>query len=160
MLCLRSISLASGLVALCLPLGFSIAVQAADDAELTAIRQQASTYLNALNEGDQATLEATWTTDGVYVDAGGASQNARELIALKFGEPSPQRRTFRMTETRLRMIAPDVAIQEGMTEFAEGPSGEAAKSLYSDMGQARRSLALGATPRIHSAESPSQYSIR
>jgi len=85
-----------------------------------AIRAASAAYKQALERGDGKALAAIWTPDGDIIDAAGNVLKGRQTVevlepmpadAAKGGTP-----TFRITETSLRFLAPDVAIEDGSVE--------------------------------------------
>ncbi len=86
-------------------------------ADEAAIRAAAKTYVDALAKGDAAALAALWTPDGDIVDASGNLLPGRRAIdADAPKEEQPERSEFHITETRLRFLTSDVAIEDGTVE--------------------------------------------
>jgi uncharacterized protein (TIGR02246 family) len=95
------------------------AVSVGRTADEAAIRAASKAYVAALDKGDKATLAKLWTADGDIVDAGGNLLTGREALALDGDAPPADpasRPDVRLQETRLRFIAPDVAIEDGTVE--------------------------------------------
>jgi ketosteroid isomerase-like protein len=82
----------------------------AEDADIAAIRSAAAAYREALARGDAATIRAAWTADGDLVDSFGAIVPAADLAAAGDQPATPP------AETRLRLITPDVALEDGSFE--------------------------------------------
>lgn len=111
-------------------------VRAADaTADAEAIRAASAAYKQALERGDGKALAAIWTTDGDIIDAAGNVLKGRETVevlepvpatAPKGGTPS-----FRITETALRFLAPDVAIEDGAVEVVPPGSSAVEKGRFS-----------------------------
>jgi ketosteroid isomerase-like protein len=102
---------------LALPLSAQDTTQAksspAPAADVAAIRAAASAYREALARGDAAAIRAAWTADGDIVDSFGNIVPAGEVTAPG-GERTPaDRPAVRVGETRLRFIAPHVAVEDG-----------------------------------------------
>ncbi|MGO9114724.1 MAG: YybH family protein [Thermoguttaceae bacterium] len=101
-------------------------------AELTEIRAAAAAYVKALEAGDTQALAAAWTADGDYVDAAGRSFKARDLIASQFREGAGGRSLpKRVTVDQVRLIAPEVAIEDGHVVHAAASGEPARRSRYS-----------------------------
>lgn len=82
-----------------------------------AIRAAAATYTDALARGDVAAMSALWTPDGDIVDAYGTVLPGRRAVdADTPTAEQPDRPEFRIAETRLRFLTPDVAIEDGTVE--------------------------------------------
>jgi uncharacterized protein (TIGR02246 family) len=127
----RVILILAGLTTTCLLFVRTNTAVAADDAEITAIRQRAAAYIKALDKGDRATLAATWTPEGQYVDASGRAFKAQDLIAQEFGDRADgPRRTWRATVDRIRLITPDVATEDGTTQYEAAPGQATTRSRY------------------------------
>jgi uncharacterized protein (TIGR02246 family) len=102
-----------GLVAGCL----AAAEPAGRDADAAAIRAAANLYMEALQRGEAKTLTDLWTADGDIIDDAGQVLRGRETVAATTaGEPAGPRPEFRITETNLRFVTADVAIEDGQVE--------------------------------------------
>lgn len=85
-------------------------------ADAAAIRAAATAYREALERGDGAALTALWTPDGDIVDDIGTVLSGRDTAAV-VGPPSAgPRPEIQLTETGLRFLADDVAIEDGIVE--------------------------------------------
>lgn len=94
-------------------------VPAARAADETAIRAASRAYVESLDKGDTATLAKLWTPDGDIVDAAGHVMTGREAVALDGDAPPPDpanRPEVKLTETQLRFVTADVAIEDGTVE--------------------------------------------
>lgn len=82
-----------------------------------AIRDAGIAYQEALSRGDGKALAALWTADGDIVDDHGMITKGRETVALTTppapGAPRPE---FRVHDTSLRFLTPDVALEDGMID--------------------------------------------
>lgn len=82
--------------------------------DLTAVRAAAEAYRNALTTGDADAIRDAWTTDGDIIDGWG---NRFEAGSAGLFVPGPgPRPEFRVGESRLRMIAPDVVVEDGTVD--------------------------------------------
>ena len=91
------------------------------------IRAAAKAYLDALKRGDGKACAALWTPDGDIVDDLGAVLPGRDTAAATkppaAGQAQPD---VRITDTNLRFLTDDVAIEDGTIEI--GPVGGSALS--------------------------------
>jgi len=115
---------------------FALAVsrpcQAADDAEsVTAVRLASQQYVAALKRGDRETAAAFWTPQGDLIDAAGRAAKGRDLAR----EIQPAAATAAagpvLTVDSLRLITPDVAIEDGRTQWTGAAGSEAAVMRFS-----------------------------
>ncbi|MBX9790988.1 MAG: nuclear transport factor 2 family protein [Pirellulales bacterium] len=83
-----------------------------------AVRQASSEYLDALARGDAKALAEHWTAEGTYVDPDGEIFAARDLVADIAATPPAPRPTAKLSDVTVRFLSPDVAVQEGQSEFA------------------------------------------
>jgi ketosteroid isomerase-like protein len=94
-------------------------------ADETAIRQAGQAYFEAHGRGDASALENAWTRDGKYVDATGKSLRARDLVHESVSAESGPTRLANFAwdvDSSIRLIAPNVAIEEGaMAWTSTGP---------------------------------------
>jgi len=90
------------------------APRAADEA---AIRAAAEAYVVALGKGDADKLASLWTADGDIIDAAGNVFGGREAVTLDKEAAAAGRPEFRISETRLRFLSDDVAIEDGSVEL-------------------------------------------
>jgi len=85
-----------------------------------AIRAAARGYQEAIARGDGETLARLWTPDGDIVDDEGRTMNGREAVGQiqpATGDAPPP--ALRITETNLRFITADVAIEDGTVEVLQ-----------------------------------------
>jgi hypothetical protein len=104
------------LVAAMLQTTFALAEDhAASSADLTAIRAAATAYREALAKGDAEAIRAAWTADGDIIDGWGNRIEAHAAVPAgpPAAGPKPE---FQMGESRLRMIAADVALEDGTVD--------------------------------------------
>jgi len=95
----------------------SAAPAAGPEADAAAIRAAAKVYMEALQRGEAKTLADLWTADGDIIDDAGQVLPGRKTVAATTaGEPVGPRPEFRITETNLRFVTADVAIEDGQVE--------------------------------------------
>jgi hypothetical protein len=87
-------------------------------ADVAAVRAAASAYREALAKGDAAAVKAAWVADGDIVDGWGNRLRPDDLAATDAGpaaagRPRPE---FRSSETELRFITADVAVEDGTVD--------------------------------------------
>lgn len=106
------------------------------------VRQAGKAYVEALRSGDGKALAASWTADGIYVDATGHSAKAQELIKQRFatggGTPIDSDATVD-PDSAIRFVTHDVAIEEGISQptgvgSADGETGHYA-AIWVNHGQ-------------------------
>ncbi len=96
--------------------GANALAQSSDDEK--AIRAAGVAYQDALTKGDGKALAALWTADGDIVDAHGAVMKGRDTMALTTPSASgAQAPAFRIHDTSLRFLTPDVALEDGMIDI-------------------------------------------
>jgi ketosteroid isomerase-like protein len=94
----------------------SAAATVGDPKAVDAIRAAAAAYRAALEKGDAAAIRRAWTADGDVVDGWGnllAAADVTNPQARTDGGPRPE---LRVGETRLRLITPDVALEDGAVD--------------------------------------------
>ncbi|MCE9629430.1 MAG: nuclear transport factor 2 family protein [Planctomycetia bacterium] len=96
----------------------SAATTAADQAaDERAVRTASQTYKNALERGDSKTLAALWMPDGDIIDDAGRVMKGSDTVAMLEPLPTESVKTGRpevaISETSLRFITPDVAVEDG-----------------------------------------------
>jgi uncharacterized protein (TIGR02246 family) len=102
-------------------------------AEEDAVRQAIRNYVEALNSGDFKSVAASWTIDGDYADPGGQVFKARKVIeeelAKRFGSTKRPKLTVEIAS--LRLLSPDVALEDGSAEFTPAGGGRPTRGPYS-----------------------------
>lgn len=84
-------------------------------ADVAAIRAAAAAYRAALAKGDAAAIRQAWTADGDVVDSWGNLLSIADVSA-EGGVDGGPRPEVRVGDTRLRLIAPDVVIEDGSAD--------------------------------------------
>lgn len=85
-------------------------------ADVAAIRAAAAAYREALARGDAPAIRAAWTADGDVIDGLGNVMLAGELAAVSGEQTHTDRPAAPVGETRLRFIAPNVAVEDGVLD--------------------------------------------
>jgi uncharacterized protein (TIGR02246 family) len=94
------------------------------------IRAAAQAYLTALERGDGKACAALWTPDGDIVDDLGAVLPGRDTAAAAAPAPAGAARPdVRISDTKIRFLTADVAIEDGTIEV--GPAGAALTGRFS-----------------------------
>jgi uncharacterized protein (TIGR02246 family) len=123
-------------IALCMSLAVAFApptVHAADanQREIAAIRAASAEYIKALEAGKREALAAAWTPDGDYIDAAGNSCKARDLCARASPLGAAGSRTLPgMTVDAIRLVTPDVAIEDGHIDRPAAAGSAASQTRY------------------------------
>jgi hypothetical protein len=91
---------------------------AGSSADVAAIRAAAAAYREALTKGDTNAVKAAWTADGDIVDGWGKRLRPQDMGTLDGGpaattKPRPE---FRQSESQLRFITADVAVEDGTVD--------------------------------------------
>ena len=82
-------------------------------ADVAAVRTASTAYRQALAKGEADTVRRMWTADGDVIDGWGNLLSAKDA-SIVVGEPKARPRPeFRIGETRLRFVTPDVALEDG-----------------------------------------------
>ncbi len=103
---------------------------ASDNRELDAIRAAAKAYVGALEQGKVEAVAAAWTPDGDYVNASGRSFKARDLIATEFRKGAGGHRDLKVTIDAIRLITPEVAVEDGHVVHGAAPGESPRRSRY------------------------------
>jgi uncharacterized protein (TIGR02246 family) len=100
-------------------------VVAEDDDAVAAVRAAAAAYLDALNRGDESAIIASWTDDGVYIDASGRSRRARDIAHEEFAAATPKQgdQALSPPASTIHFVGPTVAIEQSTASV--GPSANA-----------------------------------
>jgi uncharacterized protein (TIGR02246 family) len=86
--------------------------------EQAAILKASDDYIAAVNRGDAGAIAAAWTADGDYIDAFGNRTPARELVQSvgPQGGEAGERLPLKIDDLTIRLIRPDVAIEDGCSQ--------------------------------------------
>lgn len=85
-------------------------------AEVAAIRAAAAAYREALAKGDTAAIREAWSANGDVVDGWGNHLLAADVANVAGGPAGETRPEIRVGESRLRLITPDVALEDGSVD--------------------------------------------
>jgi len=112
------------------------AVTAADPSRAEdekAIRAAAEAFARAYNAGDATALSRQYTERAEVIDAEGGRTEGREAIAERFAESfqAEQRGLLRVEVESLRLISPDVALEEGVVQVTLPESKSTSATRYS-----------------------------
>jgi uncharacterized protein (TIGR02246 family) len=117
-----SMSLAQLLVATCILVPRFATAQPAEKTtdpqakEKAAIRQAAEKYLEAVRKGDARQVAASWTENGVFVDADGHSAKGRDLARDIRARDAEQELGSELpaVDSDIRIVTSDVAVEDGV----------------------------------------------
>ena len=93
----------------------------------TAIRAAADSFVESFRKRDAAAIAAQWTPDGVYVNEDGQRFAGREAIQAEYEalfENSPDELDMKLEIDSIRMISPQIAMEEGRVALVPQPPGE------------------------------------
>lgn len=87
-------------------------------AEQKAIEKRAEEFTAAFDKGDAEAVAGFWTPDGDYVDMAGETLKGRKAIAAAFSKQFEANKggKLQIHPTSLRIVKPDLAIEDGVTE--------------------------------------------
>ena len=85
----------------------------APEADVAALRAAAAAYREAIARGDAPAIREAWTADGDIVDSLGNIVPAADAVGAEGEQPKADRPLVQAGETRLRFIAPNVALEDG-----------------------------------------------
>ncbi len=103
-----------------------------------AIRKTAAAYQEASARGDAKALAAYWTADGTYRDMMGRTYKARDLVRQHYGSGTNGERSDRAvveSDSSIRFVTPDVAIEEGTFPAAGDAKGGGYTAIWVKKGQ-------------------------
>jgi uncharacterized protein (TIGR02246 family) len=110
----------------------AVASGASDDVDMAAIHMRAAAYVDAYNQQDAAALSELWADDAVYLNRDtGEPIEGRAAIGEMFKSmfESGEASQLSVTIQSVRLITPDVAIEDGTAEIRSG-AGEMTTSTY------------------------------
>ena len=97
-----------------------------------ALRQRGEAFVAAFNAGDAKALAAFWTPDGDYVDQTGLAFNGREAIEGAYQDLFAAHKGLKLgvTATSVRIVTPELAIEDGTTEVVPADGGPPSRARY------------------------------
>lgn len=118
------------LVALC-SLSDKVVRAAEPSPEEKAVRQTAQAFTDAFNKGDAQAVAALWTADGDY-SVGPNTVKGRDQIQKLYEEFFKAHPGSKMTVKveSVRVVAPNVAMEEGAATVIDSPNGPPTASSY------------------------------
>src|SRR5262245_1574776 len=101
--------------------------------EQKALRQRAEEFVAAFNKGDAKALAAFWTEEGDYIDQLGRARKGRKAIEEGFQKlfSSLKGAKLHITILSLRVVKPDLAIEDGLTEVFPADGAPPSSARYS-----------------------------
>jgi uncharacterized protein (TIGR02246 family) len=95
--------------------------------------KRALAFLEAFNKGDAKAVAAFYTPTGEYTDINGHKTQGRPALEKLYGKVFAENKGGRLavTVTSARMIAPDVALEEGITEVTPAEGGPPSVAAFS-----------------------------
>jgi uncharacterized protein (TIGR02246 family) len=98
-------------------LAFSVATGAGRADDTAAIRQATADFSTAWNKHDPKAIAALWAKDGDLIDPWGKKSEGREAVEKFFthehtGEGALAHCTYEMKADSIRMISPDVSLED------------------------------------------------
>lgn len=101
-------------------------------AEQKEIEKRAEEFIAAFNKGDAEAVAGFWTPDGDYVDMAGETLKGRKAIAAAFAKQfgAAKGAKVQIHPTSLRVVKPDLAIEDGITEVLPGDDAPPTAARY------------------------------
>jgi uncharacterized protein (TIGR02246 family) len=103
-----------------------------DESPVQAVGQVAESCFAAFHRGDAKAVAAHWTEDGDFINIEGKRTQGREAIEREFQRFFAEHPGCRLTRAvgSIRMIGPDVAIEDGTAAMAPAPPGSPPNARY------------------------------
>ena len=94
--------------------------------------KRAQAFIAAFNKGDAKAVAGFWTPDGDYVDQVGNKYKGRAALEKLYAKVFAQQKGAKLTihVGSIRMVTPDVAIEEGVTEVTPGDGGLSTSAAF------------------------------
>ncbi len=104
----------------------------ANAADETALMERAAAFVDAFEKGDAKAVAAFWTPDGDYTDRDGRCLKGRDAIEKAFAEFFAENKGMkvRIDVSSLRLVTPDVAIEDGTTAVIPPNGGPPSRARY------------------------------
>ncbi len=100
--------------------------------EEAAIQKTAEEFVQAFNKGDAKALAAFFTEDGDMIDQDGHQVKGRKAIEKVYTKlfAETKRSKLYIKITSLRVVRPDLALEDGLTEVVPGDGGPPSAARY------------------------------
>src|SRR5436305_1017747 len=87
--------------------------------------KRAQAFIDAFNKGDAKAVAGFWTPEGDYIDQVGHKYKGRAALEKLYAKVFAERKGAKLTihVASVRLVTPDVAIEEGMTEVTPADGG-------------------------------------
>jgi uncharacterized protein (TIGR02246 family) len=97
-----------------------------------AIVKNGQAFVEAFAKGDAKAVAAFWTEEGDYVDQAGHHHKGRKAIQELFGKLFSDHKGLKLgiTVTSLRVVKPDLAIEDGVSEVIPADGGLPSAARY------------------------------
>jgi uncharacterized protein (TIGR02246 family) len=143
----------------CLLLIVPAAMSAGPTDDEKALKKRADAFVEAFNKGDAASLAAFWTEDADYVDQVGRTTKGRNALEKTYAKLFAERKGAKLfiSTTSMRMVKPDLAIEDGITEVIPADGGLPTSARYMAIHVKQEGQWLLATVRESAATPPSNY---
>ncbi len=94
--------------------------------------KRAQAFIAAFNSGDAKAVAGFWTPDGDYTDQVGQRYKGRAALEKLYAKVFAERKGAKLTihVGSIRMLTPDVAIEEGITEVTPGGGGLSSSAAF------------------------------
>jgi uncharacterized protein (TIGR02246 family) len=110
----------------------SVADDEADPAEEKAIRERNEAFVTAFNRQDIKAMAATYAPDADFLSAQGKGVKGRAELAKYFAKGFAENEGLKLkhSDSSIRFLKPDVAIDVGTWEITGRLGGKATKGFY------------------------------
>jgi uncharacterized protein (TIGR02246 family) len=110
----------------------SVAADKADPAEEKAIRERNEAFVVAFNKGDIKAMAATYAKDADFLSAEGKRVKGRAALEKYFAKGFAENKGLKLkhSDSSIRFLKPDVAVDVGTWEITGHLGGKAAKGFY------------------------------
>jgi uncharacterized protein (TIGR02246 family) len=95
--------------------------------------KRAQEFIAAFNRGDAKAVAGFWTPTGEYTDQTGRKYQGREALLKLYARVFAENKGAKLavTVTSARMVAPEVALEEGLTEVTPAEGGPPSVAAFS-----------------------------
>jgi uncharacterized protein (TIGR02246 family) len=110
----------------------SAADDQADPADEKAIRERNEAFVAAFNKGDIQAMAATYAPDADFLSAEGKRVKGRAELEKYFAKGFAENKGLKLkhSDSLIRFLKPDVAVDVGTWEITGRPEGKATKGFY------------------------------